>query len=75
MLHLILTASTDDARSHTHFVLRRIHEDGSESTLEASGAVLPLVNVGLFGTERAALLSAAIHALQTELEKTVDTHR
>jgi hypothetical protein len=63
MLHLILTASTDDTRTSAHCVLREVHADGTETTLRVSGLVLPLYEVGLFGEPEAAMLEAAIEAL------------
>lgn len=70
MLHLILTASTDDARTSTHVVLRRVDSDGTETTLAVVGEVFPLLEVGLFGDESQAILSAA-HSVLRSFERSI----
>lgn len=66
-LHAVITASTDDTRLSIHWALREILSDGSESTLQVSGYVLPLVEVGLFGNERLTLLRGLVDCLQREI--------
>lgn len=73
MLHAILTASTDDTRLSIHWVLRELEGDGSERTIEVSGYVLPLVEVGLFGEERDTLLRGLIDCLKRELKPGMST--
>ena len=65
MLHVILTASTDEARVSVHCTLREINADNSETTLKVQGGIYPLYEVGLFGNEEAAIFDAAISALES----------
>lgn len=73
MLHAIVTASTDDTRLSIHWVLRELLPDGSESTLQVSGYVLPMLEVGLFGEERLTLLRGVIDCLEREIQSGVST--
>ena len=73
MLHLILTASSDDTRVSVHWTLREILEDGSETTLKVRGEAFPLLEVGLFGEEPVALLDAALSALYSFRKEFVST--
>jgi hypothetical protein len=73
MLHLILTASTDDTRTSVHFALREMDEKGVEHTIKVAGRVFPLYEVGLFGESLPALLDACISMLQSEKTDSVST--
>jgi hypothetical protein len=73
MLHLILTASTDDTRTSVHYALRSMDAAGKETTLKVSGRVFPLYEVGLFGEPLAAMLEAAINMLHSEQMSIVST--
>lgn len=73
MLHVVLTASTDDSRASVHYALREIDEDGVEHTVAVQGYITPLLDVGLFGDERLAILAAIEDALATVKRGIVNT--
>ena len=73
MLHVILTASSDDQRVSVHCTLRQINADNSETTLKVTGGVYPLYEVGLFGNEEQAIFDAAMNALDSFKKSIVST--
>ena len=73
MLHLILTASSDESRVSIHWTLREIDEDRTETTLRVAGSSMPLYELGLFGEERQALYNALLEVLRSDQGKIVST--
>jgi hypothetical protein len=73
MYHLILTASSDNARCSMHLVLRDSENGSDWRTISTSGGVFPMLDGGFFDMSPEAFLAAVLEDLPALFEKSRHT--